>query len=621
MCGIFGVIGNCAVSASDLKVLAKHATQRGRDSSGLMTFIEEYSVVRAEYSLSQLIKKVDLRKAKVILGHSRLITDGASDNQPFVVDGISVFHNGIVVNADELFQSEKIERQNQIDTEIIAALVKKYHADGDLENLKDTILSRCLGIVAAAIAIPKIGKLILLSNNGSLYLGQKNDVQYFASEEYPLTVIGCTNIKKIQDIAEIIDIPLSHKSAITPEDRRVNRPALIFELTANRDEESLLEVAEPQVTRCTKCILPMTMPFIKFDEMGVCNYCHNYSIVNNPQPLTELFNLVEPYRRNGKDDCIVPFSGGRDSCYGLHLVVKELGMKPITYTYDWGMITDLGRRNISRMSAKLGVENIIIAADIELKRRNIRKNIQAWMKSPHLGMINLFTAGDKHFFQHVNTVKKQTGINLNLWGLNPLETTHFKTGFLGIPPYFDQRGVYSTGLQKQIKYQSYRFAEFLRNPSYFNSSVFDSLSGEFYRSIKTKVDYFHIYDYWKWDEKVIEDTLLNEYDWEMASDTVTSWRIGDGTAAFYNYIFYTVAGFTEHDTFRSNQIREGQISRSQALASVREENKPRYQNIRWYLDTVGLDFTETIKVINEIPKLWMSNHSGAAQSSPVDRVS
>ena len=115
--------------------------------------------------------------------------------------------------------------------------------------------------------------------------------------------------------------------------------------------------------------------------------------------------------------------------------------------------------------------------------------------------------------------------------------------------------------------------------------------------------------------------MLNEYDWEMAPDTVTSWRIGDGTAAFYNYIFYTVAGFTEHDTFRSNQIREGQISRSQALASVREENKPRYQNIRWYLDTVGLGFTETIKVINEMPKLWMSNHSGAAQSSPVDRVS
>ena len=48
-------------------------------------------------------------------------------------------------------------------------------------------------------------------------------------------------------------------------------------------------------------------------------------------------------------------------------------MRPITYIKDWGMVTDLGRRNISRMSAKLGVENIIIAADIALKRENIEK--------------------------------------------------------------------------------------------------------------------------------------------------------------------------------------------------------------------------------------------------------
>ena len=93
----------------------------------------------------------------------------------------------------------------------------------------------------------------------------------------------------------------------------------------------------------------------------------------------------------------------------------------------------------------------------------------------------------------------------------------------------------------------------------------------------------------------------------MAPDTVTSWRIGDGTAAFYNYIFYTVAGFTEHDTFRSNQIREGQMTRAEALKRVREENKPRYQNLRWYLDTVGLEFTSTISAINDIPKLWRTN--------------
>ena len=97
----------------------------------------------------------------------------------------------------------------------------------------------------------------------------------------------------------------------------------------------------------------------------------------------------------------MPLSGGRDSCYGLHLIVKELGIKPITFTYDWGLVTDLARRNISRMSSQLNVENIILADNIELKRSYIKKNVSAWLKKPHLGMVNLFTAGDKHFYRYL----------------------------------------------------------------------------------------------------------------------------------------------------------------------------------------------------------------------------
>ena len=77
------------------------------------------------------------------------------------------------------------------------------------------------------------------------------------------------------------------------------------------------------------------------------------------------------------------------------------------------------------MCDALGVENIIVAADINKKRRNIALNLKAWLKSPNLGMVSILTAGDKHFFKHVETVKRQTRIELNLWGVNPLEVTHF----------------------------------------------------------------------------------------------------------------------------------------------------------------------------------------------------
>ena len=116
------------------------------------------------------------------------------------------------------------------------------------------------------------------------------------------------------------------------------------------------------------------------------------------------------------------------------------------------------------------------------------------------------------------------------------------------------------------------------------------------------MDYAHLFDYVKWDENEIDKTL-ESYGWEKAVDTTTTWRIGDGTAGFYNYIYARVAGFTEHDTFRSNQIREGDITRQEALQLVKGENQPRYQNIRWYLDTLEMDFEEVITTVNKIPRL------------------
>ena len=603
MCGIFGVISNRRDLHQDLVSLARHAQQRGKDSSGLLFYRNDsYSVYRADYKINTLLNKVDLSGCNLVVGHSRLITNGFDDNQPVIRDDVYVFHNGIVVNDDAIWESVGKERLFKVDTEIIAALAASHIESGDdLASLPSRILGVCRGIVACALVLPKLGKLLLFSNNGSLYLGKKAGGHAFSSEAYPLSRIGCEEIEQIRG-GIILDIPQEQRP-ISVSEMSSHRQDLIPSLGASSEEERLLHFRPHDIRRCTKCLLTATMPYIHFDGDGVCNYCRTYEPRNKPRPVEELFKLVEPYRREKGDDCIVPFSGGRDSCFGLHLIVKELKMRPITYTYDWGMVTALGRRNISRMCAELGVENIIVADDIAKKRRHIQQNLTAWLKSPHLGMISILTAGDKHFFRHVETIKQQTGISLNLWGINPLEVTHFKSGFLGVPPDFEEKSVYSHGAMKQLRYQYLRFKAMLASPGYFNSSLWDTLTGEYYRSFTKKSDYYHIFDYFRWDEKQIDETLA-QYDWEKAPDTNTTWRIGDGTAAFYNYIYYTVAGFTEHDTFRSNQIREGDLTREVALELVMDENMPRYPNIKWYLDAVGVDFKEAISAVNSIPKLY-----------------
>lgn len=603
MCGIFGIIGP-GIKRSEATILISHSRQRGKDSSGLVLQNDkELKILRADADLKEIKNDIDYKSLELILGHSRLVTNGYQDNQPITSSDVILLHNGIVVNESEIWSGLSLKKNLEIDSETILAIAQEHiNLDLPLELLSQIIIDKCEGIVSAALLFPKRKKLLLISNNGSLFVSELNQKIYFSSEKFPLTKIGCENISQLKNQGVFYDTPevIGEVKVFDKKNRNKN---IVPNLNLNTSYGKLLEFNVPKFQRCSKCILPQTMPFIRFDQDGICNYCKNYKIRNQPRNIGELNELVATYRRYDRADCIVPFSGGRDSSYALHLIVNELKMKPITYTYDWAMVTDLARRNISRMCSELKVENIIIADNIEQKRKYIAKNLGAWLKAPHLGMLSILTAGDKHFFRHIETVKKQTGIDLNLWGVNPLEVTHFKSGFLGIRPDFEELRVYSQGWAKQLRYQKNRFKAMLKSPGYFNESIWDTISGEYFRSFKSKSEYFHIFDYWRWDEQIIDSTLAS-YSWETAPDTKTTWRIGDGTAAFYNYVYYTVAGFTEHDTFRSNQIREGQISRDKALELVTDENKPRYQNIRWYLDVLDFDFKDTIKIINKIPKLY-----------------
>lgn len=363
-----------------------------------------------------------------------------------------------------------------------------------------------------------------------------------------------------------------------------------------------------RLKRCTRCILPETFPFIEFDEKGVCNYCRNYVIKYKSDQISVFYKLIDKYRkRDGSEECIIPFSGGRDSSFVLHFVQREMGLNPIALTYDWGMGTDMANRNIKRICGKLGVRNVIISADIRRKRENIRKNISAWLKYPNPGMVPLFMAGDKYFFYYVHKAKKELGIKLNIWGTNPLENTDFKTGFAGISPEFDKERIYSINFINQLKLLGFVSKNLLTNPAYLNQSLPDTLGSYLARYLLPRKDYFHLFDYLKWDERKIVDTIINEYGWETANDTVSTWRIGDGTAPFYNYIYFTIAGFSEIDTFRSNQIREGMITRDEALHLSFEENLPRYEAIKWYLRTLNLDLETVINRINSIPKLYLQN--------------
>jgi glucosamine--fructose-6-phosphate aminotransferase (isomerizing) len=677
MCGVFGLVvsESCKASRKEiqgiLNTIALLSESRGRDSSGLAVRdgdAKRIEVLKGDIAISELLstpeavdlldrslQRYDSGKGLACIGHARLVTNGsqlrAENNQPVIKRGIALIHNGIIVNADDIWASRRdLKREFSIDTEILTDLMRT-----ELESEPDVVrgLIRALrvpeGTFSIAAMIDDVSRLVLATNNGSLYYTELAGEFFVFGSEYRYlrtlidrirrsdsgTLLAIKQVRADQGIlvdtatTEVVRFSLQEESpsllatrtskfsistkSVSNKDHRsevVIDPSIFVDRT---NEGHLMKALENhdhsigRLRRCTRCILPETFPFIYFDDQGVCNYCRNYKPKALNSDLGLLRELVEPYRRrDGTADCLVPFSGGRDSTYSLHIVKRDLGLNPIALTYDWGMVTDLARRNIARVCGKLGVENIIVSANIRWKRDNIRKNILAWLKAPDLGMIPLFMAGDKYFFYHTARIQRETGIDLNIWGINHLENTDFKTGFAGLAPVFDKKRIYSLSFTNQLRLFKFVARNLVKSPEYINQSIFDSLGSFAVRYIYPKRHYYHLFDFYKWDENEINDLITNEYKWESAIDTTSTWRVGDGTASFYNYIYYTVTGFTENDTFRSNQVREGMMTREQALELVAVENRPRYETLRWYLKIVNLDFLEVITRVNAIPKLFQT---------------
>jgi N-acetyl sugar amidotransferase len=111
---------------------------------------------------------------------------------------------------------------------------------------------------------------------------------------------------------------------------------------------------------CTKCIIPETVDTVQFDSSGVCGVCRQIEFkdakIDWADRQRQLDELVAQYRGKGLYDCVVPFSGGKDSTYQLWYVVTQLKMKPLVVRFNhWGY-RPLIEENNTRTFKKLGVD-------------------------------------------------------------------------------------------------------------------------------------------------------------------------------------------------------------------------------------------------------------------------
>jgi N-acetyl sugar amidotransferase len=111
--------------------------------------------------------------------------------------------------------------------------------------------------------------------------------------------------------------------------------------------------------RCTRCLLPETHETIVYDAGGTCNICTQRDFrderVDFRERKRELDTLIESYRGKHDYDCIVPFSGGKDSTFTLYYLVKEYGLKPLVVRFDHGFLRPGVESNTAKVVSQLGV--------------------------------------------------------------------------------------------------------------------------------------------------------------------------------------------------------------------------------------------------------------------------
>jgi len=195
MCGIIGIASNKSVAPNIIQSLKK-LEYRGYDSAGIATitnnFIDEKKCTGRVDNLEKILFK-NPSKGILGIGHVRWATHGIpsqANAHPHSSDDVSVVHNGIIENSNDLKKNLEIKGykfKSQTDTEVITFLLTDFLKDFDLINAIHKTLEKLNGSFALGIIFKKYNNIVVGARRGSpLAVGYGPDENYLGSDSYAL---------------------------------------------------------------------------------------------------------------------------------------------------------------------------------------------------------------------------------------------------------------------------------------------------------------------------------------------------------------------------------------------------------------------------------------------------
>jgi len=318
---------------------------------------------------------------------------------------------------------------------------------------------------------------------------------------------------------------------------------------------------------CTKSVMDTSDPSITFDANGVSNHYDNF--INEMKPhwspkgmdFSKLEVLVSSIKKAGEGkefDCLLGLSGGLDSSYMLHTMVRQFGLRPLVFHVDGGWNSELAVHNIHALIDKLGLElyteviNWDEMSDFQL----------AFFKSgvPHIDIPqdHAFIAAQYKFAEKSGVKYILNGGNISTeCVVNPLQYFYWGTDLIQINDIIKKFGI--------IPMNSYSFSSVYRHKLYLR----------YFKGVKV-VKPLNFIPYTKLAASQI---LMKEYGWRMPERKHFESRF---TRFYESYWLPTRFGFDVRRVQFSSLIFTGQMTREDAL---RELEKPPYD-----VDNIMHDF-------------------------------
>ncbi len=195
MCGIIGIASSKPVSINIINSLKK-LEYRGYDSAGIATLKDQLINERKCSGRVDELEKILLKSpsdGNIGIGHVRWATHGIPNlinAHPHSSENVSVVHNGIIENSDELkkiLEDKGSKFKSQTDTEVITLLITEAlknmePLDAVFKTLKDLKGSFALGII-----FKDFPDIIIGARRGSpLAVGYSSNENYLGSDSYAL---------------------------------------------------------------------------------------------------------------------------------------------------------------------------------------------------------------------------------------------------------------------------------------------------------------------------------------------------------------------------------------------------------------------------------------------------